>query len=619
MEGDLEASRVLFARRQRDLVELFTPHRYDKPARVSMADLVAWLLSQATSSFSGELESVVSSVEDPQVRRRVRDELASSIVGTKPVALAWTFRAAPAPGLLGQLRAAGIVWRSTWIFALYALQYVLFLSAWALIGSITLTGRLDPDLLWGALLLFACAGLCRTLSSRLGIDTVISLSTVMKRWLFRGALRIDVDSARRRGTGNLIGLVLESNYIESVALDGVLLGMLAVVEAATVLGILLWSPLGRLAGLCYVILFIAVAIAGRLHYRAWISWSNAKARLTGELVEGVVGHRTRLAQCPPAAWFKREEVLLEQYRAESERVDRAHFWLLALLGRASIAIGLLALLPSFIREAASIELAVMVGAVLLGHGALSRVATALTQINAARGAFDRVAPLLDAAAAHRADRQPPHPRVGVPASVPLLEVRALRYRYPRARADLLESVSLRIGEGHRLLVEAPSGEGKSTLIAILAGLREATAGELKSRGIDRRLLSVADWGQRVVAVPQFNSNHVFTGTVAFNCLMGRGWPATTEDVAEAERVLRALALGPLLDAMPSGMQQTLGETGWRLSHGERSRLFLARAILQEPDVLLVDESLGTLDPATFLICLRFINETSRAVVMVAHR
>jgi ABC-type transport system involved in cytochrome bd biosynthesis fused ATPase/permease subunit len=69
------------------------------------------------------------------------------------------------------------------------------------------------------------------------------------------------------------------------------------------------------------------------------------------------------------------------------------------------------------------------------------------------------------------------------------------------------------------------------------------------------------------------------------------------DPAEAEAICRALGLGPLLERMPAG-QQPVGETGWQLSHGERSRLYIARALLQGADLVILDESLAALDPET---------------------
>jgi ATP-binding cassette subfamily B protein len=70
--------------------------------------------------------------------------------------------------------------------------------------------------------------------------------------------------------------------------------------------------------------------------------------------------------------------------------------------------------------------------------------------------------------------------------------------------------------------------------------------------------------------------------------------------------------------MPSGMQQMVGETGWQLSHGERSRLFIARALLQRADLVVLDESFGALDPETLATCVACVVRRSPTLIVVAH-
>jgi ATP-binding cassette subfamily B protein len=111
---------------------------------------------------------------------------------------------------------------------------------------------------------------------------------------------------------------------------------------------------------------------------------------------------------------------------------------------------------------------------------------------------------------------------------------------------------------------------------------------------------------------------VFTGTLAFNLLMGRRWPPEPEDVQEAEAMCEILGLGPLLARMPSRMEQNIGETGWQLSHGERSRMYMARALLQNGQVLILDESFAALDPETLLDCLRCVLERVPTLLVIAH-
>ena len=120
------------------------------------------------------------------------------------------------------------------------------------------------------------------------------------------------------------------------------------------------------------------------------------------------------------------------------------------------------------------------------------------------------------------------------------------------------------------------------------------------------------------AAPQFHENHVFSQTFLFNLLLGRAWPPRREDIAEAEAVLRELDLGPLLARMPSGLEQLVGDSGWQLSHGERSRLFIARSLLQPLEVRVLDESFAALDPETLEKALACVLKRAETLVVIAH-
>jgi ATP-binding cassette subfamily B protein len=131
-------------------------------------------------------------------------------------------------------------------------------------------------------------------------------------------------------------------------------------------------------------------------------------------------------------------------------------------------------------------------------------------------------------------------------------------------------------------------------------------------------LGADQWRQRVVLVPQFHDNRLFMGSFAFNLLMGREWPPSSKALQEAEEVCEALGLGELLDRMPGRLSQPVGETGWRLSHGEQTRVFIARAVLQRPEVMILDESLAALDTANLTRVLGFLREQPSALVAIAH-
>jgi ABC-type transport system involved in cytochrome bd biosynthesis fused ATPase/permease subunit len=100
--------------------------------------------------------------------------------------------------------------------------------------------------------------------------------------------------------------------------------------------------------------------------------------------------------------------------------------------------------------------------------------------------------------------------------------------------------------------------------------------------------------------------------------MGRRWPPTAKDFQEADVVCRELGLGQLLDRMPAGLLQMVGETGWQLSHGERSRLFMARALLQDADLIILDESFAALDPENLRQCLNSVLGRAGTLLVIAH-
>ena len=119
-------------------------------------------------------------------------------------------------------------------------------------------------------------------------------------------------------------------------------------------------------------------------------------------------------------------------------------------------------------------------------------------------------------------------------------------------------------------------------------------------------------------VPQFHENYVFVGTFSFNLLMGRRWPPSLEDEQAAIEICKELGLDSLIERMPSGMQQIVGESGWQLSHGEKSRLFIARALLQKSDLLILDESFGALDPENIARSMQCVLRHAPTMIVIAH-
>jgi ATP-binding cassette subfamily B protein len=365
----------------------------------------------------------------------------------------------------------------------------------------------------------------------------------------------------------------------------------------------------------------AVAVA---YYRERARWTTARLEITDALVEEMVGHRTRQAQEPRGRWSERDDQALERYHARTRRMDRWEAVLEAVVPRGWFLLGLAALVPAFVSGGATGPgLAAGIGGVLIGYRAFRMLAASLEQLTGALVAWRRIAPLL---AGSRSPEPVAAPGVALASRAAagaglggvVVDARGLVFRHPGRGEPVLNGVHVQVAAGERVLLEGPSGGGKSTLGTLLAACRAPDAGLLLLRGLDPATVGAAEWRRRVVFVPQFHENHVLMGSFAFNVLMGRGWPPTPADLRDAERVCRGLGLGPLLGRMPGGIFQVVGETGWQLSHGERSRLFVARAVLQRPEVLILDESFAALDPETLRSTLEYLFEGDAALVAIAH-
>jgi ATP-binding cassette subfamily B protein len=199
----------------------------------------------------------------------------------------------------------------------------------------------------------------------------------------------------------------------------------------------------------------------------------------------------------------------------------------------------------------------------------------------------------------------------------LLELRKITYGYP-GMEPVLKGVDLRLEPGDRVLIAGGSGAGKSTFAAVMAGLRDPKGGLCLLGGLDRGSLGNREWRRQVVLTPQFHENHIITETLAFNLLLGHSWPPDPLRMQVAEEVCRSLGLGPLLEQMPGGMMQMVGEGGWKLSHGEQGRVMLARALLQGAQVVVLDESFAALDPETLQTCLEAVLQRAPTLVVIAH-
>ena len=560
-------------------------------------------------------------------RRRVRVQAAlmHQRLGTARLRDCWLLRLPPGTPFWRQLRHAGVLQRLLALLGVYVGQYGLWLLSWWLLGYGALQGRLDRGWLLAWALLLCTLVPLRMLVTWLQGEVAIGAGGLLKGRLLAGVLRLDPEEMRHQGAGQLLGGVIEAEAVEALALNGGVLGLVAGIELGMALVLFGTVPGGGLLALLLLGWGGLTGLIGWRYLRQRQHWTVARLGLTHELVERMVGHRTRLAQEAPAHWHDGEDQALARYLELARGMDRTTAVLLALVPRGWMLLGILGVAPAFLTGAtAPATLAVHLGGVLLAAAAYKKLVTGLWHLAGAVIAWQRVAPLFHAAARPELATSPSLVQTptaglgGTGETSPVLEAHALVFRYRERGAPVLSGCSLRLWPGERLLLEGPSGGGKSTLATLLLGLRLPESGLVLLGGLDRHTLGAQGWRQRVVAAPQFHDNHVLTGTLAFNLLLGRRWPPHPEDMAQADALCRALGLGALLDRMPAALLQMVGETGWQLSQGERSRLYIARTLLQGADCLILDESFAALDPETLHQALQCVLERAPTLLVIAH-
>jgi subfamily B ATP-binding cassette protein MsbA len=189
------------------------------------------------------------------------------------------------------------------------------------------------------------------------------------------------------------------------------------------------------------------------------------------------------------------------------------------------------------------------------------------------------------------------------------------FRYPGAEGYALEGVSLEVKRGEVVALVGSSGAGKTTLAQLVPRFYDVERGRVLIDGVDIRTASLASLRRLCALVGQ--ETFLFDDTVANNIRYGRP-AASLDEIREAART--ALA-DEFIDALPQGYDTRIGERGAMLSGGERQRLSIARALLKNAPILILDEATSQLDTESELLVQRALANlmTNRTVIVIAHR
>ena len=261
-------------------------------------------------------------------------------------------------------------------------------------------------------------------------------------------------------------------------------------------------------------------------------------------------------------------------------------------------------------EIRGVYLAFLALVVLGSFEAVQPLGTAFQFLGRSIGAGERLFEIVDAEPEVKDPARPlPIPRDHK------LELDAVTFRYEGEDRFALQDVSFTLQRGQRIAVVGPSGAGKSTLAGLLVRFWDPTGGGISLGGRDIRGYAQDDVRALVGIVSQ--DTHVFNDTLRANLLLAR--PGATDH--DLRSVLANARLDELVEHLPSGLDSPLGEQGLRLSGGERQRLSIARALLKDAPLLVLDEPTANLDPTTErdLLDAVYRSGQDRATLVITHR
>jgi ATP-binding cassette subfamily B protein len=248
----------------------------------------------------------------------------------------------------------------------------------------------------------------------------------------------------------------------------------------------------------------------------------------------------------------------------------------------------------------------------IAAGSTASLSEIWSQLQRAAGAMERLAELLEA---EPTIVSPAEPR-SLPEGPLSVTIEHLRFAYPSRPGDaVLRDLSLHIEPGETVAIVGPSGAGKSTIFQLLLRFYDPDAGRVRVGDVDLREVDLQALRERIGVVPQDVA--MFSGSAADNIAYGRP-EAGAEAIAAAASQAHANAF---IDQWAEGYDTFLGERGLRLSGGQRQRIAIARALIKNPPLLLLDEATASLDAESERLVQEALNDISsdRTVLVIAHR
>ena len=257
------------------------------------------------------------------------------------------------------------------------------------------------------------------------------------------------------------------------------------------------------------------------------------------------------------------------------------------------------------------DMAALIAALLLVSrfvDSLQEVAGYSEVVRNARGQLDAIEELYAVEPLPEPDR----PQIPRDSAIELVDV---HFRYPTQEAEVLRGLNVRIEAGSMTALIGESGSGKSTLAGLIARSFDVSKGAVLVGGVDVRQIASAQLAGQISQI--FQNTYLFTGSIAENIRLGNP-DASDPEVREAAELA---GVAEIIARLPQGLETQVGEGGTRLSGGERQRITIARALLKNAPILLVDEATAALDTESQAVIAETLTRLrgQRTLVVIAHQ
>lgn len=483
-------------------------------------------------------------------------------------------------------------------------------------------GNRKTDLLAPAILALLGAFLLRDLfnSLRIMINNSFEQNVIydMRKDVFARLQRLPVQYFDQRASGDLMTRVVEDvNAVERVLIDGTEQGTVALLSIFGILGILLYMnpSLAVVALIPLPLLFGGAAWYTFTAHRRYREQRHAASAMNALLMDNLQGVRQIKAFGRQKHEDSRFADRAEDLRQSTLGIMRV--WAMyspAMSFAASLGMGLVLWYGGSLVLDGAMTVGELVGFIIylgLFYEPVGRLHSLNQMMQGARAAGERVFDILDAT-----EERSQASKLGRLNSPIRGEItyENVGFQYAPGKA-VLSDISLRADPGEIVALVGPTGAGKSTLVNLLAAFYEVSSGSITIDGQDIAGISLESLREQISVVSQ--EAFLFNGTVRENILYGRLDAADEELIAAAQ----AANCHEFISRLPEGYDSRVGERGVKLSVGEKQRVSIARALLKNAPILILDEATASVDTATEKLIQEALERlmANRTSFVIAHR